>query len=593
MRKNFIFKIVFITMLLVMCLCFTACSDNEKIPSLPSEPTINSAVAADDGSIDVVLNNTHGSELFDIYRSSAEDSDYVKIGTTAAGEYVYNDNEVDKYKTYYYKVTPGGNSEISSSPVSVFTQGTLIHDGSLKVEFAWENGEKHLMETATDFCTSRQKLVLTLLKNGKPTADYTLYCDEARLNPVKQDDGSTVLNPSVRGNYIVTFKSGENLGSVELILDDCGDSDLSLSWSKRSSDIWNDRIIEPTLQKTSYTVLDGNGEPISGYTVTSSDTRICSVEMVGDRFVLTNNSPGTCFITVNYKGQRTKYEMLVRGGLATKEVQNIEGVTVENGLDPEKASAVIKQFITPQCTIAEIEQMVHEELTLDQYAEKISTAADAINLLYALGYGKEPKDLMKDIEFMSEKTRTGWIFDYSAELNFKLRYGMCAGTSNLMNRLLMDNFDEMGYVMYCNTNEGGHIINYYKVDGIYVICDFVEIIHHFDFDGRKYPADITRYFEYVCTSPEKFFEFYQMTNTVATIADPVEGMMAYLVFYEQKGDPIPTGFPWDDPAIFALPEQSRDICDVIYVRDGCTLEFRPLEEDGLPECRKDTHAYLN
>jgi hypothetical protein len=84
-----------------------------------------------------------------------------------------------------------------------------------------------------------------------------------------------------------------------------------------------------------------------------------------------------------------------------------------------------------------------------------------------------------------------------------------------------------------------------------------------------------------------------MTNTVATIADPVEGMMAYLVFYEQKGDPIPTGFPWDNPTIFALPEQSRDICDVIYVRDGYTLEFRPLEEDGLPECRKDTHAYLN
>ena len=114
---------------------------------------------------------------------------------------------------------------------------------------AWENGEKHLMETATDICTSRQKLILTLLKNGKPTADYTLYCDEDRLNPVKQDDGSTVLNPSVRGNYIVTFKSGENLGSVELILDDCGDSDLSLSWSKRLSDIWNDRIIEPTEDK--------------------------------------------------------------------------------------------------------------------------------------------------------------------------------------------------------------------------------------------------------------------------------------------------------------------------------------------------------
>lgn len=236
--------------------------------------------------------------------------------------------------------------------------------------------------------------------------------------------------------------------------------------------------------------------------------------------------------------------------------------------------------------------MVTNGLTLDQCAEKISTAADAVNLLLAMDYGKEPKDLMKDLDYINENEGIRWLYDYSAELNFKLRYGHCAGTSNLMNRLLMDNFEEMGYVIYLNTISGGHIFNYFKVDNLYVICDFVDILQDFDYENKKYPVDITNYFEYICRTPEEFKEKYWMTNPVATVPDSVEGIMAYFAFYEKKGDPHPTGWPLDDSRVFIMPEQYKDSYNVLFVRDGYTTEFRYLEEDKLPECRKPTHEYL-
>ena len=57
-----------------------------------------------------------------------------------------------------------------------------------------------------------------------------------------------------------------------------------------------------------------------------------------------------------------------------------------------------------------------------------------------------------------------------AYYTYEYMAGTCAGTSNLMNRLLAGDYEEQGYVQYL----GGHIFNYIKQDGYYTSATFPE-----------------------------------------------------------------------------------------------------------------------
>ena len=43
----------------------------------------------------------------------------------------------------------------------------------------------------------------------------------------------------------------------------------------------------------------------------------------------------------------------------------------------------------------------------------------------------------------------------------------------MLDYLLQDDFDEQDFVEYCNSEGRGHIFNYFMLDDVYVMCDFV------------------------------------------------------------------------------------------------------------------------
>ena len=264
---------------------------------------------------------------------------------------------------------------------------------------------------------------------------------------------------------------------------------------------------------------------------------------------------------------------------------NILGIPKSNSVTAEDCRNIVKQLTTPQYTKHEIKQWVEKDLSLDEWVEKISTPADAIQMLNAMEYNKVDQNLQIDTCQNSDITRTAWIFDYSAEQNFDLRYGHCAGTANLINRLLMDDFDEMGYVLYCNSIEGGHIINYFKINDVYVMCDFIGIPGVALYHGN-YPVDTQKYIVYMSCNLEDFTEYYKEKSPIGMGTDPREGQMAYMALYKYKGDPLPTGFDYDDSTVFVLSEDHKDCYNILFIRDGYSVEFRPLEAAVIPSFRK-------
>ena len=569
--------------LLLICVLSTACSSGEQ---KPSAPVINSAVYGDDGSVDVVWDFVDEAAEYAIYRSETEDGTYTLMGTVSSEAFLYNDSTVEDYKMYWYKVEAideNGNTACSEI-VSSFTQGRLKENPKITFEVMFEYDSEMQIVSGAEIGRAIQNFTMKVKMDENYISNFEYYCDTEKLKPVEKENGVVAFSPVERGNYIITVKAGNEEGNIRIVLDQMlSEGNVILDPDNDDDDeyhIWNGVVTEVGDKKSSYTVKLNNGEAVSDFDVSSSDERICSVEKDGSNIIIINKAPGSCNIEVCHEGETTSFKWLVRRGKATGNVAKAKSVSQES------YEKIIRQFTTPEYSKEEILQMVQQNLTLDQWAEKIGTATDAIQLLYALDYNKTEQDLMIDVCQSSDITRTNWIFDYTAQQNFELRYGSCAGTSNLINRLLMDDFDEAGYVSYSNSIEGGHIFNYFKTNGLYVTVDLVGIPGVEIFPEGKYPTDTTAYFVYICSDPEEFKDYYMKTYSIATVPDPQEGIMACLTFIECKGDTLPGGFDYDNHSIFVFAENDKDHYNILFIRDGFEIEFRPLEEAVIPSFRK-------
>ena len=70
----------------------------------PKAPTMNSAVLADDGFVDVVWSKVSGADKYEIYRATSKSGKYTKIATVSSQNRIYNDTDVKNFKNYYYKL---------------------------------------------------------------------------------------------------------------------------------------------------------------------------------------------------------------------------------------------------------------------------------------------------------------------------------------------------------------------------------------------------------------------------------------------------------------------------------------------------------
>lgn len=241
---------------------------------------------------------------------------------------------------------------------------------------------------------------------------------------------------------------------------------------------------------------------------------------------------------------------------------------------------LVAYLTTPQYTREQIDQWVAEGLTLSQWAEKIRVPADAVQMLNAINYRET--EYNDNVSFYDATNRLYWAGAWNAQTAFDHRSGNCAGTSNLINALLSDDFDQQGYVQFGN-NTGGHIFNYFVSDGIYVFCDFIGIPGACVFGGgQTYPADTNAYIVYVGSSAEAFGKWYCQEGFFAEgFYDPNDEMYLYnMVLYSREGDSLPKGRDenrketifgnsiWD-----VHPKQYQDAFTILYEHEDYPIRF--------------------
>ena len=236
----------------------------------------------------------------------------------------------------------------------------------------------------------------------------------------------------------------------------------------------------------------------------------------------------------------------------------------------------LQYLITPQYTQEQLDQWASEDLTLDAWADRIKVPADAIAALNALGYGTM---LYQDNEEISRHNGIHWSGIWNAQKVFEMRSGNCGGTSHIMNALLSGDFDEQGYVEY-NGNYGGHIYNYFVKDGVYALCDFVDL---FTSDRTYIGEGKMDYIVYLGSDLQAFADSYMNERGHN---DPENSEYIYHLFmYPQEGVKHPKGFDSKSPATKfdnwvddVLPEIFREDYVFLYEREGYPIRWKAIPD---------------
>jgi len=208
----------------------------------------------------------------------------------------------------------------------------------------------------------------------------------------------------------------------------------------------------------------------------------------------------------------------------------------------------------PQYSAIEIQQMIDQNLTLDEVADKIDTISDLVQYLYRKKFTTCSGDLKLDYNGYR------WSLNRSASVVFSENQGNCGGCSNLANYILKGDFDTQGYVNFSAT-DGGHIFNYFFRDGTYYFMDLTQIVRSGHYDNRNYEV-------YVTSSPQDFSRYYiKLRNGKLTINEPKFILLMYM--YQYEGNHLPKGrgsemTSLDRPYSNILPVEYQEVTTVLH-----------------------------
>lgn len=248
--------------------------------------------------------------------------------------------------------------------------------------------------------------------------------------------------------------------------------------------------------------------------------------------------------------------------------------------------AIIKHITTPQYTEEQIKQWVADGLTLDEWAEKITVPADALQLLWAINYRE--KDYNDNSGFFDENSAINWVGIWNAQTVFDYRSGGCGGTSVIMNYLLSGDFDDQGYIGY-NGNDGGHVFNYFVLNNMYIMCDFRGPVELFTNKDPIYTANTQAYIVYIGDDLNGFGnEFMIGSMAVECYNNPDNSEYIYHLFaYSKEGVVLPKGSDqsseqtkFDNVVWDIFPEQYKDQYTVLFEREGYPLRFMPIPDES-------------
>ena len=228
-------------------------------------------------------------------------------------------------------------------------------------------------------------------------------------------------------------------------------------------------------------------------------------------------------------------------------------------------------FKQQEYTDEEIQQLADAGLTLEEAADKLHTAEDAVRFLQTSGYHS-------DYRYNQNQSLNGidWSWVLPAGFSYEKMACTCGGTSSLMNRLMAGDYEEQGYVEYL----GSHVFNYIKQDGWYYFCDFI---------NSRYLGDPGNgdYLMYMCQDPRDFVNYY-CTNVFTEWDDPAdENYMVYMYIYPRDGkDVLAIGGDGTNQKFIGgqtcnvVCAEVQDTLIELYVREGYSLRFVDFDSDG-------------
>lgn len=223
--------------------------------------------------------------------------------------------------------------------------------------------------------------------------------------------------------------------------------------------------------------------------------------------------------------------------------------TMPEGLDILTSGETIVALGGAQYSQEEIRQMIDDNLTLDEVAEKISTVGDLLGYLNLKGFCYE---LRGDDEFESNGYK--WRATPSAHTVFEQNTADCLSGSNLLNYILRGDYDEQGYVQE-SALTNGHVFNWFRIDDVYYFVDWTVVDLRGEFGNMAFIS-------YATEDPQTFSDYYikkSKTNDTSSYIIRLQYM------YPREGDQLPIRIlPNQKPHIRVLPLELEKTATLLY-----------------------------
>lgn len=542
--------------------------------------SMNAAILSEDGSsVDIVWKKTEGVKHYDIYRAKYGSKSFDKIGSVKASGRSYTDKEIEEYTTYQYKVKAVAKSGKSSYSGVVYAYTGDASDYTNKnfkfyTKFENSNGgePRDLGNGVTTYC---KNITVTPKYKGEKLSDFTLHYDKSSLK-ITKTAGKLKIKTLKEGKHLITIKSGTvkvtycvNAGK------DSGGVDYRIKWN--GTKYYSDICFYPTQKNEILTVLR-NDKTTSNFTVKSSDTSIAEVKKSGSKIYITNKRVGKCNIIISGSSLKGEISWVVRRGNAITKA-SIEGVPYSSNISESKAKKALEEITKAEFSYNEIKNMANSEPELSFWEEKLSHPADVVQMLWALDFstvGTSGKIDNRNIWANGYE----WCNKLSPEENYAQRYLVCLSVSEFMNQVLRGDMEEQGYVHY-SAPGGGHIFCYYKVNGLYAFCDYMNVI-------SKKNCDFNDYVVYITESKEDFAKFYHGSEEGFTTEKSVT-YIYMLDLVKTEGRMIPYAdidgvYVKDNCGVLGIipktwkGENINEIMDILYLAPG----FEPKYVDEPP-----------
>ena len=545
------------------------------VSSVVFAPEINGAVVSDDLTVDVSWDKAVNAKGYAIYRATSDNGEYEKIGTASSSARYFTDKTCEKNETYWYKVKATNGSKYSEN-TSCYVSKDYFENSNIRFEIKYDGGEVSYSNAGDNFSTNGGHIIITPFRNGNKVTDYTVDYDKGSLEVNKLSDNRLDVSVLKPGCHILTFKIDGNYATLGYNAEwgEAG-SYYMFSW-RQNSQLTSAGVCKYPNTKNSVLNIYRDGKRVTGFNASSSNTSIAKVSVKNGDLLVENMKPGICTITVTKGEHSVKTKWIV--SRSSLEKNSVYGVPVSHKLSSDKAKKVIDMISASDYSVEEIESMSKNATELSYWQDKLSKPADIINMLRVLEFNKVMQGKIDNIDL--KYNNRYWGSKLSPSENYKQRFVVCLSISEMMNYLLRDDMEEQGYVHYSSPG-GGHAFCYYKINGLYVFCDFTDAPA---IEGYSFTDSIV----YITDDKNDFTKFYLNSDPEYTV-EKSSGYIYMLYMYPMEGRAIPgasTGTAYAKkncivgdifPAMWNGKEV-KDILTMLYTAPGFEYTFT----DGPP-----------